>query len=66
MATWEGYLNQVSRAQAKLNNNLVCFGRDGEGNDLCHQPGDGHVLGDITMDLHGDHGKCTNKSQSSQ
>lgn len=33
------------------------FGRNGEGNDPCNKPGDGHVLGHIKMDPHGDHGK---------
>ncbi|XP_072740225.1 voltage-gated potassium channel subunit beta-2 isoform X1 [Ciconia boyciana] len=31
-------------------------GRDGASHDPRHQPGDGHVLGDLTLELHGDHG----------
>lgn len=31
-------------------------GRDGASHDPRHQPGDGHVLGDLALELHGDHG----------
>lgn len=34
-----------------------CFGRDGQGHDPRDQPGDGHVLGNLQMELHGDHGE---------
>lgn len=32
-------------------------GRDGASHDPRHQPGDGHVLGDLALELHGDHGR---------
>lgn len=34
-------------------------GRDGEGDDTCDQPGNGHVLGNIEVEFHGDHGEFT-------
>ena len=38
------------------------IGRDGAGNDPCNQPGNGHVLGHLTLELHGDHGRsCEHK-----
>lgn len=33
--------------------------RDGARHDPRHQPGDGHVLGHVTLELHGDHGTPT-------
>lgn len=33
------------------------FLRDREGNDSCYKPGNGHVLGDITLDSYGDYGQ---------
>lgn len=39
---------------------LVVFNsRDREGNDSCYKPGNGHVLGHITLDCHGNNGKLT-------
>ena len=35
----------------------VVIGRDGEGHDPCDQPGDGDVLGHVTLERHGDHGE---------
>lgn len=35
----------------------VCLYRDCSGHDLCDQPRHGDVLGDISVDGHGDHGK---------
>lgn len=36
---------------------LLFFPRDREGNDSCYKPGNGHVLGDVTLDRHGDYGQ---------
>ena len=33
------------------------IGRDGEGHDPCDQPGDGHVLGHVTLERNGDNGE---------
>lgn len=33
--------------------------RDRAGHDPRHQPGDGHVLGHVTLEFHGDHGRVT-------
>lgn len=38
----------------------LLIGRDGTGNDPCDQPGDGHVLGNVALELHGDHGELEN------
>lgn len=35
----------------------VCPHRDCSSHDLRDQPGHGHVLGDVSVDGHGDHGK---------
>lgn len=32
--------------------------RDRSGHDVCNKPGDGHVLGNITLECHGNHGDC--------
>lgn len=32
--------------------------RDCTSHDVCNKPGDGHVLGDVTLECHGNHGEC--------
>lgn len=36
---------------------VSCLHRDRPGHDLRDQPGHGHVLGDVPVDGHGDHGR---------
>lgn len=33
--------------------------RDRTGHDLCNKPGYGHVLGNLTLECHGNHGECS-------
>lgn len=38
---------------------VIC--RDSTSHDVCNKPRNGYVLGNLALERHGDHGKCSSR-----
>lgn len=59
---WESWLRIRATTSDKVRTTemrmLTMFCRDRASHDVCNKPGDGHVLGDVPLECHGNHGEC--------